>query len=169
MDRVAVDALNRFSERWLFYRGLVHWAGFRKAAVDYDAPPRFAGSSSYSLTRMFNMGLDAVFSFSLLPLRVSHVFGVICMFSSMLYGVWAVAKWMVTSTPVPGYTSLAILVTFIGSLNLLTLGIVSEYVGRIHEQVKGRPVFLIKESIGFEKRAASDASDTAHLETCDAA
>ncbi|QDT35982.1 putative glycosyltransferase YkoT [Stratiformator vulcanicus] len=80
MDRVAVDALNRFSERWLFYRGLVHWAGFRKAAVDYDAPPRFAGSSSYSLTRMFNIGLDAVFSFSLLPLRVSHVFGVICMF-----------------------------------------------------------------------------------------
>src|SRR5205823_5698166 len=73
MDRVVVDALKQFSERWIFYRGLVQWTGFRRTAVTYDAPERFAGSSSYTLARMLRLGLDAVFAFSLMPLRLAYL------------------------------------------------------------------------------------------------
>jgi polyisoprenyl-phosphate glycosyltransferase len=149
LDRVVVDALMRFSERWLFYRGLVQWSGFRRIAVEYEAPERFAGASSYTWSRMLRMGLDAIFAFSLVPLRFSYYVGLILLLITLAHAGWTLLAWFWGRVEVPGYTSLILLLSLLSSLHMLFLGIVGEYVGRVHEQVKGRPLFLIKEWIGF--------------------
>lgn len=149
MDRLVVDALRRFSERWLFYRGLAQWAGFRRLAVFYDAPARFAGTSSYTWRRMLRMGTDALFTFSLFPLRLSYLMGGFSLLITFAYALFTLVSWLLGAGQVPGYTSLVLLVSFLGSFNLICFGIVGEYVGRIHEQVKQRPIYLVKERIGF--------------------
>jgi dolichol-phosphate mannosyltransferase len=149
MDRLVVDALRRFSERWLFYRGLAQWAGFRRVAVLYDAPPRFAGQSSYTWGRLLQLGADALFTFSLFPLRLSYALGAVSLLGAFLYALYAVC-WRLAGGGVPGYASLVLLVTGMGGLNLICLGIVGEYVGRVHEQVKQRPLYLVKERIGYD-------------------
>ena len=150
MDRVVVDALNQFTEQWLLYRGLVQWSGFRRVAIDYEAPDRFAGVSSYTWRRMLRMGVDAVFAFSLMPLRLAHVVGGISLLATSIYAAWSCVRWMQGQVDVPGYTSLVVLGSFVGSLHLICLGIVGEYVGRIHEQVKRRPLYLVKDSMGVK-------------------
>lgn len=147
MDRIVIDALRRFGERGLFYRGLVPWAGFRRSAVSYEAPPRFAGMSSYSCRRMFALAADALFSFSTLPLRLSFLLGGLGLAATGAHAVYTVACWAAGNTGPSGYTTLVLLVSFLGSLNLLCLGIVGAYVGRVHEQVKQRPLYLVKERI----------------------
>jgi polyisoprenyl-phosphate glycosyltransferase len=150
MDRIVVDSLNQFSERWLLYRGLVQWAGFRRIAVEYDAPERFAGSSSYTWMRMARMGLDALFTFSLVPLRLSYVVGGLSLMATLCYALWTLCCYLRDGISVQGYTSLVLLVSFLASLHLICLGIVGEYVGRVHEQVKNRPLYLVKERIGMQ-------------------
>jgi len=150
MDRVVVDALRRFGERWLFYRGLIQWAGFRRIAVWYEAPPRFAGTSSYTWKRMFRLGADALFTFSLFPLRLSYVLGSIALALTFFYALYTLLSWVFGAAETPGYTSIVLLISGLSGLNLICLGIVGEYVGRIHEQVKQRPLYLIKERIASE-------------------
>lgn len=163
MDRSVVAALNRFGERTLFFRGLVNWIGFERIAVEYDAPQRFAGESSYSPGQMLRFAIDGLFAFSLLPLRFSLVIGSVMMLFCWGYGLYSVIGQLLGRFDTPGYTSTVLLITFVGSLNLIFLGIVGEYVGRIHEQVKDRPLFLIKESVGFDEseRHESDAATPA--------
>jgi polyisoprenyl-phosphate glycosyltransferase len=161
MDRLVVDALRRCGERSLFYRGLVQWAGFRRTAIDYVAPPRFAGSSSYTWSRMFRLGIDAVFTYSLVPLRACYYVGGIFLACTLLYAAWAFASWCLGRTTMAGYTSLVLLLSMIGSLHMIGLGIVGEYVGRIHEQVKNRPLYLVKESIGTGQAIDSQRRDAA--------
>jgi dolichol-phosphate mannosyltransferase len=148
LDRVVVNALKRFTERGLLYRGLVQWSGFRRTSIEYDAPNRFAGTSSYSWSRMIRMGLDALFNFSLTPLRISYLVGSMSLVITSLYAVWTFLAWCYGSNTTPGYTSIVLLASFLGSMHLICLGIVGEYVGRIHEQVKQRPLYLIKEVLG---------------------
>lgn len=153
MDRIVVQALNQFGENFLLYRGLVNWVGFRRTAVEYDAAERFAGTSSYSLNRMMRMAVDSLFAFSLLPLRIGYLLGFLSLLCSLGYAIWVLLDWLVGGKSVPGYTSIVLLVVFMGSLNLLCLGVIGEYIGRIHEQVKGRPLFLVKEWIGLDGSA----------------
>jgi dolichol-phosphate mannosyltransferase len=155
LDRVVVDALTRFSERGLFYRGLVQWAGFRRIAVEYEAPERFAGASSYTWSRMLRMGFDAIFSFSLFPLRFSYYVGGIILLGTLAHACYIFIAWSLGRVEVHGYTSLILLLTLLSSLHMLFLGIIGEYVGRVHEQVKGRPLFLVKQWIGFESESGS--------------
>lgn len=150
LDRLVIDALNEFQERMLLYRGLVNWVGFKRIAIDYEAPPRLHGESKYAFGRMFRMGVDALFSFSLLPLRITYYIGAISILGSFAYGVWMVVRKMLGHMEVPGYTSIIVLVTFFSGLHLVCLGVIAEYIGRIHEQSKGRPMYLIKERIGFD-------------------
>ena len=161
MDEVVVSALNRFGERYLFFRGLVNWIGFRRTVVEFDAPERHSGASSYSWGRMLKMGIDGLFAFSLLPLRFSFLIGGLMMLFSWVYGLISVAGSLLGWFDVPGYTSLVVLLSFFGSLNLISLGIVGEYVGRIHEQVKDRPLFLIKESLGIDERLPTEPAGSA--------
>jgi polyisoprenyl-phosphate glycosyltransferase len=95
------------------------------------------------------MGLDAVFTFSLAPLRMAYVVGAISLIATAAYALWTLTCWLRGTGDVPGYTSLVLLLSFLGSLHLICLGVVGEYVGRIHEQVKDRPLYLVKEAIGL--------------------
>jgi polyisoprenyl-phosphate glycosyltransferase len=156
MDRIVVDALNHFGERTLFYRGLVSWIGFRRVAVEYDAPERLAGQSNYSWRRMVRMAVDCLFAFSLVPLRFSYYLGAAAILLSFGHAAWVLAAWLFGSAGLPGFTTIILLITFMSGLNLLCLGIVGEYIGRIHEQVKGRPPYLVKEWVGFPANARAE-------------
>ena len=142
-----VDALKRFGERGLFYRGLVQWAGFRRSCLWYDAPARFAGESSYTWRRMLHLAADAVFSFSTLPLRASFLLGGLGLAATVAYAIYVLGLWFAGARSPAGYTSLVLLISLLGSLNLTCLGIVGAYVGRMHEQVKQRPLYLVKERL----------------------
>jgi dolichol-phosphate mannosyltransferase len=158
MDRIVLDALRRFGERGLFYRGLVQWAGFRRSCLWYDAPPRFAGESSYTWRRMLHLAADAVFSFSTLPLRASFMLGGAGLVATLAYAGYVAVCWFRGTAGPAGYTSLVLLVSLLGSLNLTCLGIVGAYVGRMHEQVKQRPLYLVKERLGAAQRPAARAA-----------
>ena len=129
MDRVVLDALNRFGERSLFYRGLVNWVGFRRVAVDYDAAKRFAGRSSYTWARMLRMAVDCLFAFSLVPLRFSYYLGGTAILGSFAYATWVFVAWLIGRVDQPGYTTLILLITFMSGLNLVCLGIVGSTSG----------------------------------------
>jgi dolichol-phosphate mannosyltransferase len=158
MDRVVVDSLRQCDEVTPIYRGLVQWIGFRRTVVEFHAPERFAGTSSYSWRRMFRLAAEAVFAFSLRPLRVAHAAGASCLLLTSLYALYTVICWLFGGIESPGYTSLVLLVSFLGGLQMLCLGVVGEYIGRIHEQVKNRPRYLIKEQIGFSCSGQSRAA-----------
>jgi polyisoprenyl-phosphate glycosyltransferase len=146
LDRVVVDSLLACEERFVFVRGLVPWLGFRRIAVPYAARERFAGSTKYVFGRMFRFALDGVFSFSTVPLRMISFLGVATVALGVLYGIYSIAMHMFTEQTVSGWTSLVVLVLVFSGTQLLSLGILSEYVGRIYEEVKRRPRYIVSES-----------------------
>ena len=143
LDRVVVDALLACGERFVFVRGLVPWLGFRRKAVPYSAEQRYAGSTKYVFARMLRFALDGVFSFSIVPLRLISLLGAATVLLGVLYGFYSVAIRLFTTSAVSGWTSLVILVLVFSGTQLLSLGILSEYVGRIYEEVKHRPRFVV--------------------------
>jgi polyisoprenyl-phosphate glycosyltransferase len=149
MDRLVVDALNRFNERSLVFRGLINWIGFRQKAVDYVAAPRLAGRSSYSWSRLFQLASDCLFAFSLAPLKLSLFLGIAGILCGVGYLGYVLVVMFLHGADVAGYASLVTLIILLGSLNLIGLGVLGAYVGRIHEQVKDRPLYLVKEAVGF--------------------
>jgi dolichol-phosphate mannosyltransferase len=158
LDRVAVDALLRMPERSRFVRGLVSWLGFRQVGLQYRANPRLHGKSKYSLRRMVSLGLEGVVSFSTMPLRVAAFIGLGSALLGMPYAAWAIYARLFTDTAVPGWASLLVAVLFLGGVQLMSIGVIGEYIGRIYKEVKGRPIYLTGELIGFGKMAHGDVS-----------
>lgn len=150
MDRKAVDCLNSLKERNRFVRGLVAWIGFRQAAMPYVAAARFSGVTKYSFTKMFAFAIDGIASFSTLPLRFSAVIGFIAALIGVPYAIWALYARIFTDTVVPGWTSVVVAVLFLGGVQLMSLGIIGEYIGRIYDEVKGRPLYIAREMLGLE-------------------
>lgn len=148
LDHKVVKEINKFKERSLFYRGLISWIGFRQIAVPYQSPARVSGISSYSINRMIRFAIDGVTSFTSFPLRLSTFMGFIVSGLSFLYGIYAVLIGLFSDKTVAGWTSLIAVVLFIGGVQLITLGILGEYVGRIYDQVKERPVYIIHKKVG---------------------
>lgn len=146
LDRVVADSLLACEERFVFVRGLVPWLGFRRIAVPYAARERFAGSTKYVFARMLRFALDGVFSFSTVPLRLITFVGMATVLLGVLYGFYTVGVRMFTDSAVSGWTSLMVVVLVFSGTQLLSLGILSEYVGRIYEEVKKRPRFIVAES-----------------------
>ena len=148
LDRQAVDALNSLPERQRFVRGLVRWIGFRQELVPYDAPPRLAGKTKYSARKMVLFALNGITSFSVRPLRLIFGLGVAVLLLAGLYALYVLFQVVHGGYLVPGWTSLILLALFLGGVQLLTLGVVSEYVGRIYEEAKGRPVYIVRKPRG---------------------
>jgi polyisoprenyl-phosphate glycosyltransferase len=146
LDRVVADALLACEERFVFVRGLVPWLGFRRKAVPYAARERYAGSTKYVFARMLRFALDGIFSFSIVPLRMISLLGAATVALGVVYGFYSVAVRLFTDSAVSGWTSLVILVLVFSGTQLLSLGILSEYVGRIYEEVKKRPRYLVADS-----------------------
>jgi dolichol-phosphate mannosyltransferase len=150
MDRAVVDALLSMPERDRFVRGMVSWVGFRQEAVAYDRAARAAGETKYPLRKMIHFALDGIFSFSAKPLRMATYLGFVATGFAIIGVVYAFALRLSTASVVPGWATLLIAVLFLGGVQLVSLGIMGEYVARIYGQVKGRPLYLLRERVGFD-------------------
>ncbi len=150
MDRQVVEALRSMPERDRFLRGMVSWAGFRAIAVPYRREPRLAGQSKYPLWKMVRFAVDGILSFSHSPLRLATWIGVAASGLALLGMVYAIAMRLFTDVWVPGWTLLFVAVTFFGGVQLLSLGIIGEYIGRIYSESKRRPLYLVAERVGFD-------------------
>ncbi len=144
MGRPVVDVLNALPERQRFLRGLVPWLGFRQGRFEYEAPRRFAGRPKYSFSRSLRLAADGLTSFSFYPLRLSALMGCAIIGLSFLYGIYALAMHLIAQTTQPGWTSLIVCVLFLGGCQIAILGVLGEYIGRILEQVKERPLYIVK-------------------------
>jgi glycosyltransferase involved in cell wall biosynthesis len=150
MDRTVVNALRAMPERDRFVRGMVAWAGFDQIAVPYRRAARFAGESKYPLFKMIRFALDGVTSFSRAPLRAATWLGFIVSAVALTAIVYALVMRLFTDDWVTGWTALFIAVLFVGGAQLLSLGIIGEYVGRIYGEAKGRPLYIVQEAHGFD-------------------
>jgi glycosyltransferase involved in cell wall biosynthesis len=142
MSRAAVLALRALAERHRFVRGMVAWIGFRQTAVYYDRDARFAGETKYPLRKMLHFAADGITSFSTFPLRIATWLGAAAGVLALVIGVWAVYVKFFTNSTVPGWTTIMMFVGFGSSAQLLMTGILGEYVGRVYEEVKGRPLYI---------------------------
>jgi len=148
MDRRVADKLRTFQEQSRFFRGLVSWIGFRQTGVPYTAPARTSGASGYSMGKMIRLALDGITSFSSFPLRIATYMGIMVSCISFIYGIYTLWMALFSDKVVPGWASLMLMVLFLGGVQLLTLGILGEYIGRIYEQVKGRPLYIVMKTLG---------------------
>jgi glycosyltransferase involved in cell wall biosynthesis len=146
MDRVAVDALNEYGEAYIFYRGIVSSMGFKKIALPYEVAPRIHGKSQYTLKKMINLSLSGITGFSTFPLQLSTFFGILISGLSFLYAAYAVVIRLISGDTVPGWSSLLFGIFFLGGIQLLMIGILGEYVGKIFFEIKKRPNYIIKET-----------------------
>ena len=149
LSRVAVDVLNDLPERHRFLRGLVPWLGFRQTAVEFTAPTRWAGRSKYGFLRNLRFALDGITAFSFYPLRRVTVLGWIITLASLAYGAFALTTHLLGRGTVPGWTSLLLCILFFGGCQLLVAGVLGEYIGRILEEVKGRPLYVARAMAGL--------------------
>ena len=149
MDRAVVDALQSMPERDRFVRGMVSWVGFRQTEVPYRRAPRLAGESKYPLVKMLRFAIDGIASFSTAPLRLATWLGFSVSALSVLGIGYALAMRVFTSNWVTGWTALMICVLFMGGVQLISLGLIGEYLGRVYGEVKRRPLYLVQEQHGF--------------------
>jgi hypothetical protein len=144
MSRRALDALLLLRERHRFMKGLFAWVGFPSKAVPYDRAPRAAGTTKWNYWRLWNLSLEGITSFTTVPLRVSTYLGLATAAFALLYGAQVVVKTVLYGNPVAGYPSLMAVVLFLGGVQLMTLGIIGEYLGRVFNEAKGRPLYVVE-------------------------
>lgn len=150
-DRAVVDAINSLPERTRFMKGITSWVGFRQEEIDFDPAERAAGASAWSLLRLLRYAIDGLSAFSTLPLRVWSLVGIGMAMISGLYGGWLVLRTLIWGIDVPGYASVMVSVLFMSGIQLISLGVLGEYVGRIFTEVKARPLYLVAERVGFDE------------------
>lgn len=153
LSRPAHAALLRLPERHRFLRGMVSWIGFQRALVTFEAPPRPAGRSKYTWIKMLKLAASGICSFSATPLRLATQLGLATILLSMLYLAYILAYMLARKHLVPGWTSLVFVITFLGGVQLVFTGLIGEYIARIFEEVKGRPLYLFKQTPSTPPRA----------------
>ena len=146
LDRKVVDLIRQSQEIDLFIRGFIPWVGFHQYIIPYTPDPRFAGQSKYTLRKMLRLALNGITAFSVRPLRIATILGVIISGLAFLYAFYAVYAHFILKETVQGWTSVLLSVLIMGGLQLLTLGIIGEYLGRLFMQAKGRPPYIVQET-----------------------
>lgn len=150
LDRRVVDTFNQLEEHFTFARGLVAWFGYSQEHYDYEVGTRLAGKSKYNLVAMVRLALDGILSFSVLPLRLIAVLGLLTTLFGIAFGVFALVAHLGGYVPGRGWTSVIILILIFGGVQLLSIGLLSEYVGRVYEEVKRRPRYIVDARDGFD-------------------
>jgi len=150
LDRKAVDALNAMPEKARFFRGLIPWIGFRQTEVKFKAPERFAGKTKYSLRKMARLALHGILSLSAMPLRLATLVGALVVTVGALYGAYVVWTWKTNPDAERGWASIQLLLLFLGGTTIFFLGVIGEYLARVFEEVKGRPLYIVSEKVGVE-------------------
>ncbi|NEQ50952.1 MAG: glycosyltransferase family 2 protein [Leptolyngbya sp. SIO3F4] len=152
MDRQVVDALKQLPERTRFMKGLFAWVGHKQTFITYDRDPRHSGNTKWNYWKLWNFALDGIISFSSTPLRVWAYLGLLISVISFIYASFLVIRTLALGIDVPGYASLMVAILFLGGVQLVSLGIIGEYLGRVYEEVKQRPLYLVREFYGGEAK-----------------
>ena len=148
LDRKVVDVIRRMPERNRFMKGLFAWAGFKQAAVSYHREERKVGRTKFNYWKLWTLAVDGITSASTVPLRVWSYLGALVALGALAFAGFIIVRTLVTGIEVPGYASLMVAILFLGGLQLLSLGVLGEYVGRILIETKGRPLYVVRETIG---------------------
>jgi glycosyltransferase involved in cell wall biosynthesis len=155
MDRAVVNALKSLPERQRFMKGLFCWVGFKTVAIDFERAPRAVGSSKFPWWKLWNLAIEGVTSFSTAPLRIWTYVGVLGALLTSLYGAAILMRTLLWGIQVPGYASVFIAILFFGSLNLISMGLLGEYIGRIYVESKQRPIYLVRSKFAQEATTAA--------------
>jgi dolichol-phosphate mannosyltransferase len=158
MSRTIVDAMLQMPERHRFLRGMARWVGYRHATVEYERALRPAGESKYTFRRMLRFAWDAIVGFSALPLRIASVLGIIVSMLGGFYAMYVVGINIFTNDTVPGWTSVVVAVLVLGGVQLACIGIIGQYLGRMYEEIKGRPLFIVWEDTRRPERTGPGMS-----------
>ena len=150
LDRAVIDSVNALPERNRFMKGLMTWAGFDYAEVQFDVAPRTGGYSHWDFFRLVRFAFDGIASFSTVPLRIWTWGGCTISLAAIAYGGYLVLRTLLSGVDVPGYASLMVAILFLGGIQMLSLGVIGEYLARIFTEVKARPVYLIADKQGFD-------------------
>jgi len=149
MDRKVVDALKQLPERSRFMKGLFAWVGYKQTAIYYDRAPRFKGQTKWNYWKLWNFAIDGITSFSLAPLKVWSYVGLGLSLLALVYASFLILRTLIYGVDMPGYASIMVGVLFLGGIQLITLGVIGEYLGRVYEEVKGRPLYLVRDFYGI--------------------
>ena len=158
MSGRVLDALRLMRERQRFMKGIFTWVGFRQVALPYDREPRVAGDTKFNYWRLWNLALEGITSFSTVPLRMATYIGVLTALVAFAWGLWIIAKTVLWGDPVQGWPSLMTVVLFLGGVQLVALGIIGEYLGRLYVESKQRPLYLVSEAVGSAPATAGGTS-----------
>lgn len=154
LDRVAVNAINRLDERNRFSKGLCAWIGFRSTGVPFDSPGRESGGSRWRFFKLVQFALDGLLSFSSLPLKIWSYVGATISLAAVAYAGYFIIRTLLYEADVPGFPSLIVSIMFFAGVQLISLGVMGEYLSRIFDEVKRRPLYVVTETIGFEEEMA---------------
>lgn len=145
VNRTVITALKKLTEQQRFMKGLFAWIGFKTKTIEYDPQKRSSGESKFSSWKLWNFALDGITSFSTAPLRVWTYIGLFIAALTMVYAIYIIGRTIVIGVDVPGYASLLVAILFLGSIQLISIGVLGEYIGRIYLESKQRPVYLIRQ------------------------
>ena len=145
----AVSALRQLRERHRFMKGLFGWIGFNQIGLPYQRLPRMRGHSKYTVWRLWNFALEGITSFSTIPLRFATYLGLLTACIAFIYGSWVVVRALLMGNRVPGWPSLMAVIVFLGGIQLIALGLIGEYLGRLFDEVKQRPLYVLRQRIGL--------------------
>ncbi|WP_311435584.1 glycosyltransferase family 2 protein [Hoylesella timonensis] len=149
LDRKCINALRKIRESQRYTKGIFCWIGYKKKAIDFEQQDRIAGNSAWSFTKLFSLAIDGLASSTTFPLHISTFLGIACAVLALVYMVFVFVKTMLIGEPVQGFPTLIIVILFLGGVQLLSLGIIGIYLGRIFNETKGRPIYLIDEAEGI--------------------
>ncbi len=166
LDRRVVDVFNGLGERARFNKGLFAWVGFRSIGIPYDVAARSHGTSRWPFRRLLKFAIDGIASFTTVPLKVWSYVGVLVSLVALLYAAVFLVKTLIWGVDVPGFPSLLISVLLLGGIQLISLGVIGEYLGRVYEEVKGRPLYIVAEEIGLEGGAEPKVESTSKAPNC---
>ncbi len=155
LSRDVVEVLNRFPERARFMKGLFAWVGFRQCSLPFSRERRTAGETSWSYWKLWNFAIDGITSSTTVPLRIWSYVGAVIAFIAFAYAGLLILRTMIFGVDVPGFASLIVLILFFGGINLLSVGIIGEYLGRTYTEVKARPLYIVRETSGVGEAGKS--------------
>jgi len=150
LDRKVLDDLKKLRETHRFMKGLFSWVGYRQVSLPYERKPRYAGKTSFNYWKLWNFAIEGITGFSIAPLQIAMYSGLVVSLFAFVYAVIIVAKTLIFGENVQGYPSMMVTILFLGGVQLVTIGIIGEYIGRIYDEVKQRPLYLVRETFGGE-------------------
>lgn len=151
LDRQVVEALKQLPERRRFMKGLFSWVGYRQTAIEYDRDSRYQGTTKWNYWKLWNFALEGITSFSFVPLKIWSYVGIVISLVSFVYASFLVIRTLILGIDVPGYASIMVAVLFLGGVQMISLGFIGEYLGRVYDEVKQRPLYLVRDCYGFDK------------------